>query len=60
MMACILMSPFVQMTMIRHIVAERELANNIAHAWVVLIGLGELIFMLSLARKPEGKVGSAS
>ena len=51
LIVCLFFSPFFQISMIRRIVAQKELANNIAYGWVILGGLCVLIFMFTMLHK---------
>jgi uncharacterized membrane protein YbjE (DUF340 family) len=52
---CLLFSPFFQISMIRQIVAQRELPNTISYAWVILVGLCALAFMFTILRNLGNK-----
>ena len=60
LMAGIVVSPFLQISMIRRIVAQKELANNIAYGWYILGGLCVLIFMFTMLRKHGKRDGRSS
>jgi hypothetical protein len=51
LIACLFCSPFLQISVIRQIAVQRELANTIAHAWVIVVSLCGLIFMFTMLRK---------
>jgi hypothetical protein len=51
LIGCLVFSPFFQISTIRRIVAQKELANNIAYGWVILGGLCVLAFMFTMLSK---------
>jgi len=57
MVAVLFFSPFLQISMIRQIVAQRETADTLAHIWIIVVSLCELIFMFTLLCKSEKNRG---
>ena len=55
LIACLFISPFIQILMVRQIVAERELADTIAYGWVISMSLCGLVFMFTLLRRIENE-----
>ena len=57
---CLFFSPLFQISMIRQIIAQKELANTIAHAWVILVSLCGLVFMFTILLKLGNRNNSSS
>ena len=55
LMIGVFVSPFFQASMIRQIVEQRALADNIAHAWVILVSICGLTFTFTMLHKLRNK-----
>ena len=57
MIAFLFFSPFLQISMMRQIVAQRETADTLAHIWIIVVNLCELVFIFTLLCKAEKNRG---